>query len=526
MVEQQNYKVLLVEDDLVDQLAFKRAVRENNLNFDYQVATSVREAEEVLSGQKFDLLITDYHLGDGTAFDYIENVRDIPVIFVTGGGDEELAVRAMKLGAYDYLIKDAEHNYLRLLPITARNAINHYRSLEQLRFSERRYRDLFEGTTDLIQSVSQDGKVKFVNRAWKETLGYSEEEALNQSIFEFIHPDYHDHCKNLLSDMFENGPPDEIQIAFLTKDQRKLFVRGNMSIKDERGELSTVSIFHDITAQMAVEASLKRVNEELEKKVEIRTTELRKSNQDLRKEVDERTRAEEELIMINDELSTFIYKISHDIRSPLTSILGLVNIAKIEADNESSLNYINLIEGRVKMLDSILSKLTNVSRIRQGLLERDAIDFEHLIRDILDSIEHIPGFDRIKVDFKVGLPKDFISDQSIVNTILHNLIVNAVKYQRADEQRPFLQISISNHEDEICIEASDNGTGLDPNVKDKVFDMFYRGTNLSDGTGLGLFIVKKAVKKLNGRIEVESEVGKGSSFKVFLPYQQEEILVS
>jgi DNA-binding NtrC family response regulator len=118
-------RVLLIEDEKVDQMAFKRLVEERGLPYEYIIAGSVSEARNILNSEDFDIIITDYMLGDGTAFDVFDYIMDIPIIFVTGAGDEETAVKAMKAGAYDYLIKDPERNYLRVLSVTVENALMH-----------------------------------------------------------------------------------------------------------------------------------------------------------------------------------------------------------------------------------------------------------------------------------------------------------------------------------------------------------------------------------------------------------------
>jgi DNA-binding NtrC family response regulator len=111
----ENNKVLLIEDDTVDQLAFTRLVEDEKLPCTYSIAGSVSEARRILSDDHFDIVISDYSLGDGTAFDAIDFQKDAPVIMITGVGNEEIAVRAMKKGAYDYLTKDLDRNYLKML---------------------------------------------------------------------------------------------------------------------------------------------------------------------------------------------------------------------------------------------------------------------------------------------------------------------------------------------------------------------------------------------------------------------------
>ena len=124
-MENTKYKILLIEDDELDQMAFMRLVKNEELPYDCTQASSVSEAQSILSTEKFDIVISDYSLGDGTAFDVLPLVKDTPIILVTGAGDEEVVIKAWKAGAYDYLAKDLERNYLKTIPITIENAVKH-----------------------------------------------------------------------------------------------------------------------------------------------------------------------------------------------------------------------------------------------------------------------------------------------------------------------------------------------------------------------------------------------------------------
>lgn len=128
-------RTLIIEDDKVDQMAFKRFVKDENLPYNYNIAGSISEAKKILDFQRFDIAISDFSLGDGTAFDIFDLIKDTPIIIVTGSGDEEIAVKAMKAGAYDYLIKDRERNYLKVLPVTVENAIKHQNAEKALKES-------------------------------------------------------------------------------------------------------------------------------------------------------------------------------------------------------------------------------------------------------------------------------------------------------------------------------------------------------------------------------------------------------
>ena len=131
------YKVLLIEDDKIDQDAFTRLVEDENLPYDYKTASSISEGQKVLACEQFDSVISDYNLGDGTGFDILNSVKDTPVIIVTGTGGEEIAVKAWKAGASDYLIKDHERNYLKVLPVSVENVVKRREAEEKLKMYDR-----------------------------------------------------------------------------------------------------------------------------------------------------------------------------------------------------------------------------------------------------------------------------------------------------------------------------------------------------------------------------------------------------
>lgn len=130
--EEKPIRLLLVEDDKVDQMAFARFVKKKKLNYAYTTAGSKAEARQIITHKTFDIVISDYMLGDGTLFDLFEHFKGVPVIVITGAGNEEVAVEAMKRGAYDYLIKDSEGRYLKTLPLTVEIAIKCSRTEEAL----------------------------------------------------------------------------------------------------------------------------------------------------------------------------------------------------------------------------------------------------------------------------------------------------------------------------------------------------------------------------------------------------------
>ena len=207
-------------------------------------------------------------------------------------------------------------------------------------------------------------------------------------------------------------------------------------------------------------------------------------------------------------LSNF-YKVSHDLKSPLNSIIGLTNVAISEIDDPKALYYFNKIKLRVEKLKFFVEDILNATQIAERATENQSISFDEMIQDILQNLQSLPNFKRVDVIISIQQQVPFFSDATILYSILQNVIENSIKYQDLDKRYSFLKIKIQVLEDMTKIELEDNGIGISEEMKDKVFEMFFRGTDRSTGNGLGLFIVKKSLEKLNGSINIQSKEGSG-----------------
>ncbi len=239
----------------------------------------------------------------------------------------------------------------------------------------------------------------------------------------------------------------------------------------------------------------------------------------LKKKVAEREREEmlAQLLNTNNELNTFVYKATHDLRGPLTSIMGLANLAGREENLHQTTAYVRMISECTQKLDEILVSLIETMAMKNAHLTNSEIDFGQMLNNILERLEFAPGFERLIVNLRVASHKTFFSDDKILNSILQNVIENAVKYQDRSAISPFLNVSIIDTNDGVKIEVADNGIGIPPAIQDKIFDMFYRGSDGSQGSGLGLYLVKNGIQRLGGLIDLKSEPGKGTVFTIYLP---------
>jgi signal transduction histidine kinase len=235
-----------------------------------------------------------------------------------------------------------------------------------------------------------------------------------------------------------------------------------------------------------------------------------------RTEVD-KAKAMQLLQATNNELNTFIYKAAHDLRGPLCSIMGLTNIAAMEKESENLPDYIKKISESTKKLDAVLLSLIEVMSIKDAKPALKEIDFDGLVSNILERFEFTEDFNRINFKLDITNRKGFYSDEHIINSVLQNLIENAIKYHQTNTPDPYVSIHIFNTESGITMEIEDNGSGIDTKIQDQVFDMYFRGNQSSQGSGLGLYIVKNGVEKLGGTIELTSTPKEGTKFTVQLP---------
>lgn len=219
----------------------------------------------------------------------------------------------------------------------------------------------------------------------------------------------------------------------------------------------------------------------------------------------------------NFELDQLMYKTSHDLRAPLSSILGLVNLANMDENPDNSRLYISKIEGRINKLDEFIRSMLNYAKVSRGDVFFETIDIVSILNDCIKQLEFLENFKTVQTKIPASVNKlNFKSDPILLNIILSNIISNAYKYTN-DKVKSFLKIDAKLKGKRLILQIEDNGIGIREEYMVKIFDMFYRATERSQGSGLGLYIVKQAVEKLNGNISITSIFGKGTKIKITLP---------
>jgi PAS domain S-box-containing protein len=226
---------------------------------------------------------------------------------------------------------------------------------------------------------------------------------------------------------------------------------------------------------------------------------------------------EETLQASNKELETYIYKASHDLRAPITSILGLAHISKYEIRNKKALEYIGKIENTAQKLDETIKDLVQSMTIKDTNQFNDKIDFETLIKETVMKYELRKEYTTIDIRPMLVTKRSFVSNKYILESLFQNLVENALKYQKTDCGNAFLNIQVKDSAKGVEVRFEDNGIGMDPDSQARAFDMYYRGTGQASGSGLGLYLVKTGVEKLGGTIHLQSTIHKGTTMILTLP---------
>ena len=358
---------------------------------------------------------------------------------------------------------------------------------ERTRKNETLLAQLFQNVPMAVVLLTESGKVEQVNKGFEEMFGFSLAELRGRSINDFIVPDELTHEGVDLNNLITNHRVVSIETARRHRNGKLVdVILYGMPVMLENQTIGIYGVYVDIT---------------------------------------ERKRVEEELKIRNGELDNFVYKVSHDLRAPLSSILGLVNLAKLPGNTDNPMDYIDIIGSKVEHLDHFISDVLSHSKNLKMEISTAKVDFERIIEQTFSDLNYLEGTLDMQRSVKIeGI--DFFSDPWRISEIMRNLISNAIKYRRLENAVAEINIRITIDHLRAEIIFSDNGIGISESSLSKIFEMFYRATEQSDGSGIGLYIVKNAVEKLGGQIYVASRVGQGTRFNIILPNRINNVIHS
>jgi PAS domain S-box-containing protein len=357
-----------------------------------------------------------------------------------------------------------------------------------------------------IFGIDSRGLVNEWNQTAEKITGFTKDEVLRKDLVQtYITEDYRESVKKVLDDALLGKETANYEFPLFTKDNRRVTVLLNSTTRrDADGKIvGVIGVGQDISEINAYNEELIFQNEEIEK----REVELILANKELKK--------------TNSELDRFVYSASHDLRSPLKSLLGLSNmiIDNIGPEDGIQLEQMVMMQSSIIKLDNFIEDILDYSRNARLEVAMIAIDFEQTIGEISNNLEHMDGANTIELKLEINQKMEFISDRARVNMIFNNIISNAIKYKDNSKENAFIAINVDCSNDFATISIEDNGIGIDEKNLVRIFDMFYRATKLSTGSGLGLYIAKEAIEKINGTMKIESELTQGTKFTITIPNQ-------
>lgn len=261
---------------------------------------------------------------------------------------------------------------------------------------------------------------------------------------------------------------------------------------------------------------LEQEKKRLEELLKIRTDELTKINAELEMRVAMRTAAVQKAY---DELDYFIYRAAHDIRGPLTTLLGLMNLMELNSDNVNT--YLGLLIQHTQQTLKTLTTITSIQDFKKKELEVSGLNLHQLWAKSFMKLSEMPNpnIGTVNIIKDIQFTNDvFLSDEDLVAQLICNLMDNAIRHRtKKAPTGNFAKVSLMTIEGKLHITVLDDGMGISEEAQPRIYDMFYRGSEFTSGSGMGLYIVKLIVEKLNGSIDFESALNKGSMFHVVLP---------
>jgi signal transduction histidine kinase len=280
--------------------------------------------------------------------------------------------------------------------------------------------------------------------------------------------------------------------------------------------ITTIILAATVKERGTVQEELLKFNDKLERSVKERTKALKDEVETRRDAEESLQKTNQELSKRNVELDNFVYSVSHDLRAPIASVLGIINLAKLENDTAMKDHYFDMINGSALQLDNFIMEILDQSRNARLDIKREKIAFQDLIDETFEQLKFASANGKpVEKIVQIKQKKAFYSDPWRMKVVLNNIISNAIRYRNGKD--PVIKVDVSVEKGIVKLIIEDNGRGISEEHLDKVYEMFYRATDDGAGSGLGLYIVKETIDKLNGEIRIESEEGKGTKVILEIP---------
>jgi PAS domain S-box-containing protein len=534
-------RVLFVEDNKVDQLAFQRFVKGQNLAYDYVVAGSLAEAKAAYMAGDFDIILCDYLIGDGTALDLLDFIEGTPTIIITGSGDEHVAVNAMKAGAVDYLIKNPDINYLVPLPETVRNAMRHKRAEEELQEYRQNLESMVVARTAELRRANQQllreiGERKQAEQALRHAKEHAEQNAeylktlIEKSPLPMIITDEKQDIEFLNDKFIQSFGYTLADVSTAEKWWQAAYPDEEYRLQVQQSWMNAIEVALKNQTDIAMQTWDLTIKDGSTRTCEFHMVPLGPKNLIVMQDVTERQQTEAALRQAQklESVGRLAGGVAHDFNNMLGVIIGYTEMAlqitepshPLHASLEQILNAAERSADLTRQLLAFARKQTIVPRV---------LNLNETVEGMLTMLRRLIG-ENIEL---VWLPApgtcQLNIDPSQIDQILANLCVNARDAINGVGKITIETDAVTIGEaygvayagvtpgDYLMLSVTDDGSGMDKETLDQVFEPFFTTKSIAEGTGLGLATVYGIVKQNNGAINVYSEPGTGTTFRIYLP---------
>ncbi|HEX2198121.1 MAG TPA: ATP-binding protein [Burkholderiales bacterium] len=496
-------RILVVDDDKLDRLAVRRCLQQAGIAAEIDEAASAAEATERVQPGSYDCVLLDYLIPGSDTVALVRSLAgqagDVPVVILTGRGDEDIAVEFMKAGAADYLPKEALSaerlaTSFRYAQESARNAAARQRAEVALREREAEFRTLANAISQMAWMADTQGRRYWYNQRWYEFTGLRPDESLGLGWYLAYHPDQRATLVASQAAKFGQGQSWEETVRLRRRDgEYRWFLARAMPVRGEDGTiLRWVGTETDITEQK--EAQLERER-------------LLDREQAARKEAERAARARDDMLAI----------VAHDLRNPIQNI-ATAAAGLSGAGEDKRMRLVGVIHRSTEEMERLIADLFDVARIESGTLSitKSHLDVRALLAEACERFEPQALARNIALgcETPAGLAA-LGADRDRLSQALSNLIGNALKFTPAGGR---ISLRAANEEGAVRISVEDTGIGIPPENLPHVFDRFWQASRASRaGAGLGLAICKGIVEAHGGRIWAISTEGGGTSIHITLP---------
>ncbi len=371
----------------------------------------------------------------------------------------------------------------------------------ELMATKERYGRLYNNAPDLMASIDiHTQQILDCNQQMANILEYSKMELIGMPILGIYHVSCHDEVLKTYNEFIKKGYVNDVRLILQKKDGTKINVTLNASpLKDKKGNITQInSVWRDISDLVKTENKLKHFNEELERRVNKRTNEL---------------------IAANNELEDFTYMATHDLKAPVANVKGHIGIVKTELgkiDNKVINDCFNWIDNSLDLAENKIHGIVRVAQLQfQDIDKAEKIDVKTEIKTVINEMNLFISDNQANISFANNESFQLYFIKENFKSIFSNLIHNSVKYKQPNIP-PKIIIEIDSKSPLPSISVGDNGVGFDlEKQKGKLFGMFQRLHDHVEGDGMGLHLVKKIIDKSGGSIEVDSQVNKGTTFRIY-----------